>query len=508
MTRLALVLALLMPCALLAAGELVYADPAWTGKAVSGAAVHAFDQMRPDGRRPTRAGVRVVEDNVEAWWTRWWLLNSATRSIDLTYFIVKGDAFGKSLLGLLQAKAREGVKIRFMVDSRGSKDLGSVFWGRGLLKELSKLPNVDVRVFNPLSKAILRLPKDLRQAMASNHDKLVIVDDEWVLTGGRNIATEYFADPRDIPDVFSDTDILMHSAEVARRARQAFDEEFEVLKNDAVEVDIPAWNFRAYRLELSRQIMHRWLTHGDFYPEESIGHKLRPLARELHEELDRMRRLVGYDRFDPMPRWREVPVTLLDKHSRAQDDRNDITPNLIRLIDAAEHHVILQNPYVILTKALGRALVRASQRGVALTIHTNGPTSTDHLITQAFFLRDWKKMMRDMPTLRLFAAPGPERVHSKVMLVDDRVSVIGTYNLDPMSQTINSEVVAVVQDEDFTREQRLRIAKDLAQAIEYKVRVLPNGQVEKIRGPEDELKGLSGFLTRVLSKLDFLKKLV
>ncbi len=483
-------------------------DPAWAAASRADAVASVFETLRVDGEGYSRGAARAITDNTEAWWIRWFLLSEAKRSIDITYFIVERDVFGLSLLGLLAQKARQGVKIRFMIDSRGSKDLGSVMWGRGYLKELSKSRNVDVRVFNPLHRAILRLPKDLRHVMASNHDKLVLVDDEWVLTGGRNIGVEYFADPRDRKDAFRDTDILMRGAAITARARQAFDEEFHLLKNDEVEDQTHRWTPATAKLELARQVMDRYLREGTFWSESAIGEKLRPLARQLHEELSALPRLPGLQGFDAFPVHRDLPVMMLDKHSLARNRRNDITPNLVRLIDAAEHHIVMQNPYIILTRDIGEALKRASARGVAIVIHTNGPASTDNHFTQAFFLRDWRKILRDMPTARVFAMPGPNPVHAKVTLIDDRVSVIGTYNMDPMSQAINSEVVSVIHDRDFTREHRLAIARDLAVSTEYRIRVRPDGSTEVLCGPDEELTGWANFVTRLLGNLGFLKRLV
>lgn len=471
-------------------------------------AAELFHRIRVDGEPAGRAQVRVFTDNVEAWWIRWWLISRAERSIDITYFIIKDDVFGLSLLGLLAHKAREGVQVRFMLDSRGSRTLSSLFWKRGYLKELSKLPNVDVRIFNPLSRALLRMPKDLRNAVASNHDKILLVDDEWVLTGGRNIAVEYFAHPGDRPTSYRDTDVLLRGAWAAERARKAFGEEFFNLKSEEVKVDYPKWNPRQAKLELARQVMDRFLVDGTQYSEDQIGKALRPLARELHEQLDVLPRLAGFTRFEPFHDATERPVLVLDKSSFAYKYRNDITLNMVRLVDAAEHSVMIQNPYIILTKEMGEALKRATARGVEVVLHTNGPSSTDNLIAQAFFLRDWKRMIQDMPGLQVHVMPGPRPLHSKVMVVDDRVTVVGTYNMDPLSQDVNSEVVAVVECRDFARARRLEMAGDMLAGIEYKTAVGPDGTVEVIQGPEKQLTGFKGLISKLLAQWSWFRRVV
>jgi phosphatidylserine/phosphatidylglycerophosphate/cardiolipin synthase-like enzyme len=512
--RALLLLLLLIPGATLAApGLTVPTQPDWElpdwGSQESGtAAANLFDRIRVDGQSAGLAQVRAITNNVEAWWTRWWLLSQARNSIDITYFIIDDDVFGLSLLGMLAKKAREGVKIRFMLDSRGSKSLSSVLWGQGYLKEISKLPNVDVRIFNPLHKALLRLPKDLRNVVASNHDKILLVDGEWVITGGRNISRDYFASRADYPKAFRDTDILLKGQYVAGRAFRAFNEEYFVLKNAEVETLVPKWNPRSVKLELARQIMDRWIKDGQTYPLERMGSKLRPLARKLHKELQALPKLYGYRSFTSLPSTERYPVHLLDKSSLAHRLRNDITGNLVRMIEVAKHHLIIQNPYIILTKEIHEALKKASDRGVHLIIHTNGPLSTDGAIPQAYFLREWKNLLAEMKNLRIFVSPGPGPLHAKVMLVDDQLSVIGTYNLDTLSQSVNSEIVAVVNSRPFAKARRAEIAADMRHATEWTIRRLSDGTIETVVGPENTVKNFKALLANLLAKWKWFRKFV
>lgn len=480
----------------------------WVPPEAGEPAARLFRAMRVDGEAHTPAEAWPLANNPEAWWARWKMLHNARRSIDVTYFIVSDDAFGLSFLGLLAQKAREGLRIRFMVDSRGSKALASGISGRrGYLKELSRLPNVDVRVFNPVSKALLRLPKDLRHAVASNHDKIMVVDDEWVLTGGRNISQEYFAGFADDPEAFRDTDILLHGYGPAGRAREAFTEEFDLLKNEDVKLDYPGWSARTYELELARQVMERFLIDGGFYDEAKIGPKLRPLARTLQEQLEKLPSIAGLAGRGPLPRTRRFSTLVLDKSSFTHKLRNDISQNLYRLVDSAEHSVIIQNPYIVLTDEMAAALVRASRRGVKIIIHTNSPDSADLLLVQGFFLQDWRAILQKLPGVRVFASK-QRPLHAKVMIVDDRVTMIGTYNLDPLSESVNSEVAVLVEDRDFAARVREDIADDIEHSYEYWVKRDEQGRVLEEYGPNKLMRGLGASLVKLLAKWDWLKRVM
>ena len=200
-------------------------------------------------------------------------------------------------------------------------------------------------------------------------------------------------------------------------------------------------------------------------------------------------------------------MKILDKHS-FRGQRNDITPNMVALIDAAEDYVMIQNPYVIMTQELMGALERATERGVKIILHTNSPASTDSLITQAFFLRDWWKLLRDLPTLEIWVFKDERKLHAKSFVIDDRITSIGTYNLDPMSQGINSEVMAVVDSPTFGRRNRLRIEKDIEESVQYLIKKDEMGMVQKVSGPEQHLEGMTGFLISVISKFGFLRPIV
>jgi putative cardiolipin synthase len=177
-------------------------------------------------------------------------------------------------------------------------------------------------------------------------------------------------------------------------------------------------------------------------------------------------------------------------------------------MDAAEKEIIIQNPYVVLTETAEAAIKRASDRGVKVIIHTNSPMSSDSLLTQAMFLGDWKRILKEMPNTRIFGYKISSKLHSKVFVFDRKVAVIGTYNMDYVSEKINSEVVAVVKSSSFANRVALKIYNDIKNSHEYKIKVERDGSVTTVFGPETHsdpkvIKRLS-----LLQKLQWLKPLI
>lgn len=457
---------------------------------------------------PQMTKVRLLTDNMDSWYARWYAIDNAQESIDVTYYIVEPDIFGKSMLGLLYKKAKDGVKVRLMVDARGTKNLVHRFFGQRFLQALAALPNAEVKVFSPFHKALLGVPKNIRSGIASNHDKIVIADSKLAVTGGRNISMNYFVDPADYPGCYRDTDVLIEGDGIGEQMTMAFDEEFQAVDNYEVSDGwLAKWRDSDFDIALARRVMQRWMSGGGLYEADGLDNA--DTLREFNEEVSRYTKLVGYTHFarDIWQGRRAFDTRILDKHS-FHGVRNDITPGMIALFDAAEEKIIIQNPYVIITQEVMAALKRASERGVELVLHTNSPASTDSLITQGFFIRDWWKLLRDLPTLRIFVFKDKRKLHTKAFVIDDLVTSIGTYNMDPMSQGINSEVMAVVHSETFAKRHRLRIEADIADSVEYLIRTDANGVVEKISGPGQHLEGKKGFLIQLLSKFQFLRPIV
>lgn len=136
--------------------------------------------------------VRIIDNAEEAYQVRMKLIESAKEEIQISYFIFAEDTTAMEVLALLRKKAREGVKVKVMIDDMFNKIPADV--GAHLMHE-----NVTIKNFNKFS--LLRFGKSIRYRM---HDKMFIVDQQKIILGGRNIEDTYFGkakknyDDRDI----------------------------------------------------------------------------------------------------------------------------------------------------------------------------------------------------------------------------------------------------------------------------------------------------------------------
>jgi phosphatidylserine/phosphatidylglycerophosphate/cardiolipin synthase-like enzyme len=192
--------------------------------------------------------------------------------------------------------------------------------------------------------------------------------------------------------------------------------------------------------------MEAWLR-GEHLPSgvvDGIGLRRLPWL----EELNAAPQLFGALRRPPAALV-EAEVRLLDSRTRLPASDDPITQSLLRLVAGAREEIFVQSPYLVLSRGAVEVLGRAAARGVGIVILTNGPESSDNPMSQGVFLEQWPELLARVPTLRLYVAADTHNLHGKLAAIDRRLGLIGTYNLDPLSMAVNSEVIAAVWSERF-----------------------------------------------------------
>ena len=158
------------------------------------------------------------------------MIDGATHTIDLCTFIFARDGMGDEIARSLKRRARDGIRVRLLVDG-----VGAYLGGLADFKSLSA-EGVQVVLFVPPLRSSLRGRTNLR-----NHRKMVITDSEWLWCGGRNLATEYFegdatSSRGNLPWV--DLSFDLHGA-LAQRAQQQFEHDWEFAIRGALSEPLP-----------------------------------------------------------------------------------------------------------------------------------------------------------------------------------------------------------------------------------------------------------------------------
>ncbi len=422
-------------------------------------------------------GVLVLDKGEEALLARAWLADNAQQSIEVQYFIWSTDNIGILATEALLRAANRGVKVRVIVD-----DLLIDAPDKTLLA-LDLHPNVSIRIYNPqhsvgtpIQKRVLNVITDFRGVNQRMHDKTFIVDGKVAITGGRNMADEYFDYNNEYN--FRDRDIL-------------------VLGNVAEKM---VWSFdQFWRSELSVEVNDLFDGLGILQKNVSINDaEVQKIYQELHEYAQ------SPDNFEPEVRKsiKNVPAAfqLLTKEVVWTDARfisdtpgknnrrfslgggGITTVELAALVEKSKHKVVIQSPYLVLSKKAESLFRRTRKRGVSIQISTNSLASTDNIQAFSGYKNQRKKLLN--MGLQIFEyKPNPVSqeqllhryddikksrpifaLHAKTMVIDSEIVYIGTYNLDPRSENLNTEVGVIVRNRQIAKKVEQLIQADMGPA--------------------------------------------
>ena len=123
---------------------------------------------------------------------------------------------------------------------------------------------------------------------------------------------------------------------------------------------------------------------------------------------------------------------------------------MVDALRSAERSIVIESPYFIPPRFLREVLMRKLAEGVRITVLTNSTRSTDGLLPQAAYLEYRHDLARAGIDFREYK--GPDVLHSKSIIIDGRLAMIGSYNIDPRSHFLNTEAMCVVEDEALAGE--------------------------------------------------------
>ena len=400
-----------------------------------------------------QTGVYVLEDGSGSMVARAWLTEYAEKTIDIQYFIFSTDNVGLIACDYLIRAADRGVKVRVIVDDimvdADAEDI-LVF---------DSHENISVKIYNPgvnLGKNIFqkigKFTTDFRSANQRMHNKTFIVDGKVVITGGRNIADEYF--DYDHEYNFRDRDILL-LGKASKAVNTSFDDFWtSALSQDVSEViKTEPKNLTA----IDRfDNLHEYACNPDnFWPQ--VRTRIEALPDTFKSIVD-SGKLVWLD-----------DVSFVSDEPGKNDGEEGLggggvsTSALIDLVKNAKTSIDIQTPYLITTELSRNLFSEAVERGVKVRILTNSLSSTDNIEAFSGYQSDREALLKT--GIRIFEFRPDAKIrekimtgelqdvlihkpifghHAKSMVIDNETTVIGTFNLDPRSANLNTECIVIV----------------------------------------------------------------
>lgn len=418
---------------------------------------------------PDQTGVVLVSDGVDAFAMRALAARKAGRSLDLQYYIWHDDMTGRLLAGEVHAAAQRGVRVRILLDDLNAKGLDPQ------LMALDAHPNIELRFYNPFRnrQGLARVLEMMHRAFSLDyrmHNKAWIADGRVAVVGGRNIGEAYFNADAEVN--FRDLDLLLLGPAVQQASTI-----FDAYWNSAAVVPMAA---------LSRkkpETLRRMLASADM-------DALQPTAQRY---LDRVAQTLAVDDYYQralLPHWSAGVRVIADPplKGRDGDNRGWLIHPLEEMLGTARHKALVISPYFVPGEGGTAALAALAGKGVETGIITNSLAATDVPVVHAGYANYRNTLLAHGVHLYEIKARGnaaatggfgssSASLHTKAFTVDDARGFVGSFNLDPRSIALNTEMGVLFEDPAIAIDVRNEYLRLAAPAISYWVYRNPEGEL-------------------------------
>ncbi|MEC5400073.1 phospholipase D family protein [Uliginosibacterium sp. H1] len=401
------------------------------------------------GKPADHSAIHPLPDPLDAFAARVLLARAADRSLDVQYYIWRQDHTGLLLFEALWEAAERGVRVRLLLDDNNTGGLDN------LLATLDAHPLIEVRLYNPLAMRSTRMLNYLGEFERLNrrmHNKSMTADNQATIVGGRNIGDEYFDAGDGVG--FQDLDVLA-AGPVVRAVSSSFDAYWNSASAFPVTSVVSASVDRA-------ALLARFTDIRNDDKAKAYQQRVRDSGL-LQTVLDG--RFMGLE-------W--APTTLVvDPPTKTLGDTASAGPllmtQLLDLLGQPRVSFDLVTPYFVPGPQGSAAFSRLAQQGVRVRILTNSLSSTDVSAVHAGYAKRRKDLLRAGVTLYELKREKSERaapsekdttagqrqpgkhfgsssasLHAKTFAQDGQRAFVGSFNFDPRSAHLNTELGVVI----------------------------------------------------------------
>ncbi|WPB59368.1 phospholipase D family protein [Xylophilus sp. GOD-11R] len=436
---------------------------------------HAQSGAPADTAARHRAGFRLLGNAEDAYASRLALIDAAEKTLDLQYYSIHYDSSTDELLHRLRQAALRGVRVRILID-----DFNAAGDNAEVLR-MDEVPNIEVRLFNPVmgprswqAGRLIGAMFDFQRIQQRMHNKAFIADNALAVTGGRNLGDDYFG--HGSTSNFLDLDILV-AGDIVRQISGTFDAYW----NDPVAYPAAALLTPRERARIDEQRADR--TADSAPPPQSeqsapaapgglppkVPPPSVPAAAGVASEIEQgTLQLV----WAPATYVADQPTKI--SGDEPDDEEETVVDGLVNLIQRAQADLLIVSPYFVPGADMMKAFEGIRQRGVRVRVLTNSLASNDAPLAHVGYARYRKALLAigvelyelrasgDTDRRLLGSTPqGRSSLHAKTLVMDDRLLVVGTMNLDMRSALQNTEAGIVIRNRAMSAELTAGIEKTL-----------------------------------------------
>jgi putative cardiolipin synthase len=452
-----------------------------------GTPIGALFAMQSD-RHGGNSGFRIMSVGVDGFLTRVQMIAAAKRTLDLQYYIFRGDETGRLLTEALLRAADRGVRVRVLIDD------GATTAGDEQLIALDSHASIEIRIFNPFAyrghATALRAVEFMFNARRLDyrmHNKLLVVDNTAALIGGRNIGNEYFQ--MDPESQVADDDVFA-AGPVAAKLSATFDEYWNS------EFAIPAEALGRERGEAQGLPDHRAKEHGgpaeqlQTLPTQGIDYVARIATGEPYAGMIAGRLPLV---------WAHAQV-VCDSPDKKNVESGERTGRLMlhpvaEAAGAVQSELLMVTPYFIPDDEELQILKDLRSRNVRVGVLTNSLESSEELAAQSGYRRFRVPLLEDGVELYevrsllgntrgsgqtvAISRFGNYSLHAKLFVFDRRQLFVGSMNFDHRSKRLNTEIGLIIDSPELAQQTAARFDAMTQPSNSYALSLAPVGAGER-----------------------------
>lgn len=422
------------------------------------------------------SGFGLLDTADLAYASRLALIERAEKTLDLQYYTIHADPSTRALMRALRAAAARGVRVRILLDDFNSVERDA------LVLRIAFLPNVQVRLFNPLPgsrhSSLVRIVSslhDFARIQHRMHNKLFIADNAFGITGGRNLGDAYFGQA--VNSNFADMDVLA-TGRVVHDMSDSFDRYWSSPLAYPVESLISREEIQTLRASTQTG-------GGPADDRSATAQAATPAQPDLPAALDLTTFPLAWA---PSALLADQPAKLAPE-TPDDDIQGGVVDGLLGLMQMAQREVLIVSPYFVPGERMMAVFAGLRERGVRLRVLTNSLASTDATLAHVGYARHRRRLLELGVELHELHPRQPQvgrgafgssgraslaSLHAKVIVIDGRLVGIGSMNLDLRSQRQNSEVALLIRSRPLGRAIAQTIEPTLRTGA-WRLRLTPEG---------------------------------
>jgi len=425
------------------------------------------------------SGFRIIPAGADGFLTRMQMMNAAEKTLDLQYFIFRGDETGQQLTNAVLRAADRGVRVRVLVDD------GETVGGDEQISTLEAHPSVEIRIFNPFAYRgpsmhlrALEFLFNFSRLDYRMHNKLLVVDNAIALIGGRNIGDQYFQiDPE---SQFADDDVFS-AGPIAQQLSTTFDEFW----NNALSIPAQALSPEKSNhaaLKENRKVLNE--QHRELKADGTHYVKLIATGEPFNGMISGRLPLI----------WAHAQL-VYDSPDKKKVENGTMVGRLMhravaKAASEADSELLMITPYLIPGKEGVQMFKALRQRNVRVRILTSSLESSTVLLAQSGYMQYRMPLLEDGVQLyeirsllgnahgsggsKAISRYGNYSLHAKMFVFDRKRVFIGSMNFDQRSMHLNTEIGLIIDSPELAQQVAARFEAMVQPVNAYRLALRPN----------------------------------